>query len=432
MKCPKCGYISFDYNQVCPKCNKNISTEQEKIFLPSFRPEPPSLLGFLIGEANESNVNLRAPQGTQMDVHRSEEMDLGDSAILDREDFNLDGQNLEMSLLPEDTGEIVIKQESVEEHEELFSDADFNIEEKEDDEIAFPTETAEGDESTLDLGDLSLGDSGDVLGSLSLDESEAPQQQILSEIEFDDTNFSLDSLPVEVEAGGSELESEIELNLDDLKVSDLGDLEIGTGEALEKELGRTLVESETEFDGEPLEVEDLLIERPDADLDKRSDITDLLAGEKGAEEKEKTMVLSDFSLDEAESADIEGFEFDDVPLEATAHTEESLDLENFNLDLNDSAEMEQSLNLDDLTLNDSSELEKSFDLGDISLDEYSGQEKTVSSQDETADTDEFDIDLDAMSLDVEEYQKKPSADKDDFVLDLEDMDIDLDLNEPKK
>ena len=58
MKCPKCGYISFDSNQVCPKCNKDISAEQAKLNLPAFKPEPPALLGALIGEPDESDIGL--------------------------------------------------------------------------------------------------------------------------------------------------------------------------------------------------------------------------------------------------------------------------------------------------------------------------------------------------------------------------------------
>ena len=58
MKCPKCGYISFDYNQVCPKCSKDISAEQARLNLPSFRPDTPYLLQTLIGEGDESSAGL--------------------------------------------------------------------------------------------------------------------------------------------------------------------------------------------------------------------------------------------------------------------------------------------------------------------------------------------------------------------------------------
>ncbi|MBW2017820.1 MAG: hypothetical protein JRJ01_13440 [Deltaproteobacteria bacterium] len=50
MKCPKCNYISFDYNLACPKCNRDISQVQAMLNFPAFPPNPPFLLGALIGE----------------------------------------------------------------------------------------------------------------------------------------------------------------------------------------------------------------------------------------------------------------------------------------------------------------------------------------------------------------------------------------------
>ncbi|MFZ0448372.1 MAG: hypothetical protein WAL98_03955 [Desulfatiglandaceae bacterium] len=58
MKCPKCGYISFDYNQICPKCSKDIGNEQKKLNLPAFKPDPPYLLEALTGSASESRIGL--------------------------------------------------------------------------------------------------------------------------------------------------------------------------------------------------------------------------------------------------------------------------------------------------------------------------------------------------------------------------------------
>jgi hypothetical protein len=434
MKCPKCGYISFDYNQVCPKCNKNISAEQEKTFLPSFRPEPPSLLGFLTGEANESNMNLRTSQGSHMGVDQQEDIGLGDSAIIESEGFGLDEQDLEMSIEAEDSGEALFEQEVEIEPEKLFSDSDFNLEQKEGGKIAAPSESTEAEELSFDLGDLSLEESGDML-DLSLEEPEKPQEQVAMDLEFDDANFSIESLDslAEIENGGNELEPEIELNLEDLKVSDLGDLEIETEmKASEEELEGTIVEPERGSGGEEMEASALLPEEPGMDLDNLPGFSDIVTEETRSEGKEKTVILNDFSLDDAESAGVEGFEFEDIPLEASAPEEESLDLEGFDLDANDSGEMGKPLSLDDLSLDDSGELERSFDLSDISIDEYSQKEKAESATGEKLSDDDIDIDLDAMSLDVEEYQKKPAPGGDDFILDLEDMDIDLDLNEPKK
>lgn len=56
MRCPKCGYISFDHSQPCPKCSKDISAERKKMNLPSYRPAPLSLLGSLTGESDRTET----------------------------------------------------------------------------------------------------------------------------------------------------------------------------------------------------------------------------------------------------------------------------------------------------------------------------------------------------------------------------------------
>ena len=60
MKCPKCGYISFDYNQRCPKCSKDLVPEQKKRNLAAFKHNPPSLLGTLTGDVNDMESALGA------------------------------------------------------------------------------------------------------------------------------------------------------------------------------------------------------------------------------------------------------------------------------------------------------------------------------------------------------------------------------------
>ena len=44
MKCPKCNFISFDYNDACPKCSKDLTHERDLMGLPSYKPKPLSLL----------------------------------------------------------------------------------------------------------------------------------------------------------------------------------------------------------------------------------------------------------------------------------------------------------------------------------------------------------------------------------------------------
>ncbi|MBN1626163.1 MAG: hypothetical protein JW944_06520 [Deltaproteobacteria bacterium] len=81
MKCTKCGFISFDFNQVCPKCSKGLADEQRRLNLPSFRPEPPMLLGRLLGENYEdAEVEIVTDHPAVMeDTFQSADSDIDDS-----------------------------------------------------------------------------------------------------------------------------------------------------------------------------------------------------------------------------------------------------------------------------------------------------------------------------------------------------------------
>ncbi|MEW6184541.1 MAG: hypothetical protein AB1585_02235 [Thermodesulfobacteriota bacterium] len=43
MRCPKCGFISFDYLETCVKCNADLIEERRRLNLPGFHPHPISL-----------------------------------------------------------------------------------------------------------------------------------------------------------------------------------------------------------------------------------------------------------------------------------------------------------------------------------------------------------------------------------------------------
>jgi hypothetical protein len=62
MKCPKCGYTSFDYNDSCPRCRKDIAAERHQLNLPAFTPNPPYLLGPLSGEAGARKIGIETEQ----------------------------------------------------------------------------------------------------------------------------------------------------------------------------------------------------------------------------------------------------------------------------------------------------------------------------------------------------------------------------------
>ncbi len=63
MKCPKCGYVSFDHHQVCPKCSKDVLAEQRRLNLPDYEPNPPFFLGALTNQSVPAPAISVSPQG---------------------------------------------------------------------------------------------------------------------------------------------------------------------------------------------------------------------------------------------------------------------------------------------------------------------------------------------------------------------------------
>ncbi len=133
MRCPKCSYISFEYNASCPKCNKDISLEAKKLNLPLYKPNPPSLLGTLTGETDDSYTGLlrntyagQGPDESSLDTALDDSSEIaGGSAVFD------DGQDLDLSLGPEgsESGEIAPPEPPQAEGEDVYSLDDLKLDE---------------------------------------------------------------------------------------------------------------------------------------------------------------------------------------------------------------------------------------------------------------------------------------------------------------
>jgi len=62
MRCPKCGYITFDHLEICPKCKKNIAKISEELSGNIFKVEVPLFLKFEIDEPEmEPDVSVDIP-----------------------------------------------------------------------------------------------------------------------------------------------------------------------------------------------------------------------------------------------------------------------------------------------------------------------------------------------------------------------------------
>ena len=70
MKCPKCGYVSFDHLNNCMKCSRDLSGCRQDLNLIDFRPEVPFLLGSLVGEMEGGGAQqtLSLTQETELEL----------------------------------------------------------------------------------------------------------------------------------------------------------------------------------------------------------------------------------------------------------------------------------------------------------------------------------------------------------------------------
>ena len=168
MKCPKCGYISFDYNQVCPKCNKDISIEQKRLNLPDYKPTFPALLGALIGGVSE-------------DPGQSQDHD-GMALRLDSEGAEGIGQAGELNVSNDFAGSEVLDVEN--EIDSIEPITDFQFEDIGNDKPRQSAEQKDAEALSFDLEDLALDEKGKNIAGT---EESIPQED-------DELSLDLDSL----------------------------------------------------------------------------------------------------------------------------------------------------------------------------------------------------------------------------------------------
>jgi hypothetical protein len=205
MKCPKCSYVSFDYNVSCPKCNKDISAEQSKLNIAAFRPETPFLLGGLTGQAGETNTALPANGSSPAGSVRESAQEMDDSPGMERDDITFEeSEDLELGAdggkPPHDTGDFELGRE----------EKPVRLKESPIEDLALETDS-------LVMEQI---DEDDVIKAPRA-MSAKPEKEEIDEIDLD--ALDLDSKGEE----GDDGKEEIQLSLDDLKVSENGELEVG-------------------------------------------------------------------------------------------------------------------------------------------------------------------------------------------------------------
>jgi hypothetical protein len=236
MKCPKCGYMSFDFNQICPKCSKDIGAERDKMSLPSFRPAPPSLLGALTGETSDSNIGLSVDgSGAFAATGGETPFSPEDSQTIEAmEEAFEDSQSLELQI--EATPEEGIHFPAEEGGEELSADLEDLIIDTSDMPAIETEQAPEDDAVSLDFDDLSGdeteiafdkdivvgGEEGDDL-SLDIESIELDSEPETASLDLDESS---DELPIELEGLDSDSAVETVEATDEIDSVDLEDLEL--------------------------------------------------------------------------------------------------------------------------------------------------------------------------------------------------------------
>lgn len=88
MRCPKCGYTSFDYLKQCSKCQTDLTGERTRLNLLEIRPNPISLKDIMDRVSQKSKPEIkpereRAGSKPQSVVQPEPEITLGDGLSLE-------------------------------------------------------------------------------------------------------------------------------------------------------------------------------------------------------------------------------------------------------------------------------------------------------------------------------------------------------------
>lgn len=149
MKCHNCNFISFDYNEACPKCNKSISDERDILGFQAYKSTPPALLQGLTGKTGVSGDEVADPEmfGNSMATKEEIAVNTADSqAIEAMEAAFQDSQELEIEL------------------EEISSDQTLNSSEMVDlsTDMGETSDLVEDNKISLSIDDLSINNHEDA------------------------------------------------------------------------------------------------------------------------------------------------------------------------------------------------------------------------------------------------------------------------------
>ena len=196
MKCPKCSFVSFDFNDACPKCGKDLTPERDLMGLPSYKPKPLSMLAPL----NAYNADIPG------DMTRNGQPPLAEEAMNDVPEELL----ISLDDLSDDEPEqIQIEPDPTQVEPEQKIDDEISLGDLSDDEplpiqMEYDPAQAEPEQKIDDeiFLDLSLPDSEETESQQDKVLDTEVVHEIVADIEFDDVSEQAPNLFVNEEAPG--------------------------------------------------------------------------------------------------------------------------------------------------------------------------------------------------------------------------------------
>jgi len=258
MRCPKCGFISFDHVDTCLKCNKDISNSPSELVGTTYNVAPPSFLKIQKG----SERSREEDAGIAFDISK-EESDVIDpdlDVLADDRDEDQDedteiafGDEFEgFGSLPEEEDLEIAEDDEGEEGLDLgeFDDA-FKEEEAPSDEE--PALNMEMPDELADISDLSAPapepeDTETVSGVPARASSEDEEDDFSLELDLDDIENEEFSLTTEEDQTEDEEDTLGDLSLDDLGLSEAEEEKPAPKQKTKSERGKMDMDADLDFD----------------------------------------------------------------------------------------------------------------------------------------------------------------------------------------
>ncbi|MGM0682139.1 MAG: hypothetical protein ACQES8_07955 [Thermodesulfobacteriota bacterium] len=223
MRCPKCGYISFDQEETCANCSRSLQEFSAEIKGTGLKVEKTSFLKSAIEDSGQEATRAEDyGDGIEGDDLVLEEFDLGENLETEEEDgfeFSLDEEEIQQAV-PEEFEYSDSTEGSVLETEEeyQFDTSETGLEEETAFELVSESDadiTGEEDSHPPEEPDFKLQLESDIM-------EEEPDE---AGLEYDLENIDMSDLLIEGEEN-EEDEDEVERKKDGHSSADLPDIEL--------------------------------------------------------------------------------------------------------------------------------------------------------------------------------------------------------------